>query len=945
MKQLRRHSRGLGVLLAAALATAAVTTGAFNLDGFDGKSELVPTGQRITPTAPRGATFETLNPGLPAPHQDFVAGQATQTAVSPDGKTLLVLTSGYNWIGNISHEYVFVYDIANGAPAKKQVLTVPNTYNGLAWHPRGEEFYVAGGVDDNVHVFQRRGDRWVESVRPIALDHTDTPGWGVPPLAAGLAVNARGDRLAVANLMNDSISLIDLVSRAKLAELDLRPGKIDPAKRGVAGGEYPFWLAFRGNDRLYVSSQRDREIVVVDVAGTPRVTERIPVRGTPNKMILDRAGSLLYVALDNSDKVAVIDTAGDKVIEWIPTIAPRTLLEDAEELKGANPNNLVLAPDERSLFVSCGGTNAVAVIRLAPVQGGQVHGESEVIGLIPTGWYPNAVSLSRDGAMMYVVNGKSNAGPNPLYGNADQYILQLIKAGLQTLPVPTAAELADLTWQVAHNNNFPSAEQHHEQRALMQALRGRIKHVLYIVKENRTYDQVLGDLEKGNGDPSLTMFGAANTPNHHQLARQFVTLDNFFVSGEVSGDGWNWTVAARTTDFTEKAVPVHYAGRGFAYDFQGHNRNLNTAHATVAERLAANPLVPTDPDILPGNADVAAPDGPEDEAGAGYLWDAALRAGLTIRHYGQFTDWNLYYSPAPAFIPLEREPFARGVIQAHATNKTLQQHSDVYYRGYDMKYPDYWLVKEWEREFDQFVQRRNLPNLSLMALPHDHFGDFGEAIDGVNTPELQMADNDYALGRIVEKVANSPYRDSTLIVVVEDDAQSGPDHVDAHRSLAFVVGPYVKQGPVVSRRYTTVNLVRTIEDVLGIKPMGLHDGFAPPMAELFDLRQKDWSYTAIVPDILRTTQLPLPPAALTQAKNAAAAAKPRRDAAWWEENTTRIDFKQRDHLDAERFNRILWEGIKGEGVPYPTHRHGRDLRVNRAELLKRHALGVELAGK
>jgi YVTN family beta-propeller protein len=294
--------------------------------------------------------------------------------------------------------------------------------------------------------------------------------------------------------------------------------------------------------------------------------------------------NFFYVANGNRDSVSVIDTDTDSVVEEIDTTAPKILFSNLQGLKGSNPNSLALSPDERTLYVTNGGSNSVAVIRLwrdeerphKDADDGEREesedGRSQVIGLVPTGWYPNSVSLNKHGSWLYVVNGKSNTGPNPgacrdttsiAPGALDScwgrnlYVWQLTKAGFLSMPLPTAASLAKLSWQVAENNNFPALRRHREGESLMAFLRERIKHVIYIVKENRTYDQILGDLEVGNGDPSLSLFPEPISPNHHALARTFVTLDKFYDSGEVSGDGWNWSTAARTTDFTEKTVPVN----------------------------------------------------------------------------------------------------------------------------------------------------------------------------------------------------------------------------------------------------------------------------------------------------------------------------------------------------------------------------------------------------
>lgn len=928
-----------------------------NQEGLSARAENLPTGMTITPTAARGSIFQPLNPGLPD-LPEFTVDHPVSTAVSHDGSTLLILTSGFNRnydkagkvIPSQSNEYVFVYDIRQQPSTLKQVLQVPNTFVGLAWRPDGKQFYVSGGGNDNIHVFEENQGDWKEKIPPIALEHG--AGLGIKigsenesrddlashPAVAGLAVNDKGTRLLAVNYENDSVSLVDLESRKKIADLDLRPGKIDPVKKGVPGGEFPFWAAFKGNDKAYVSSLRDREIVILDLSGPPKVLSRIKIHGQPNKLILNKAGTLLFAAVDNSDSVNIINTATDQIVATIKTTAPHGIFPNQGKYKGSNPNSLALSPDEHTLYVTNGGTNSVAVINLA-----KDIDDSSVVGLIPTGWYPNSISLNRDGSVLYVVNGKSNPGPNPrgcrntmekktTCSSGNQYILQLTKGGLLVIPRPDAAELKELTEQTARNNHFPAAVMV-PAPPIFSFLRSKIKHVIYIVKENRTYDQILGDLEKGNGDPSLAIFKEVYTPNHHQLARQFVTLDNFFDSGEVSGNGWNWTTAARATDNTEKTIAINYARRGFNYDYQGGNRNINTAVPDVAQRTAMNPAnarLEDAEDQLPGTADLTAPDGPDDESGAGYLWDGAMRAGLSVRNYGFYCDGSRYEEPAgsPAAIPLVHDPASSGVRVAFATNPRLLDVTDPYYRTFDQRFPDYWRFREWEREFDDYVKKDSFPSLELMWVNHDHFGAFGSAIDGVNTVEAQIGDNDYAVGLIVEKVAHSRYAKDTLIFVVEDDAQNGPDHVDAHRSIAFVVGPYVKQGALVSQRFNTVSLLRTIEEVLGIKPLGLNDALQEPMAEVFSRDSASWSYQARVPAALRGTQLPLPAAT----GGMAASYQPKHDSAYWEQQTQGLDFSAQDRVDSARFNLILWQGMVSEGAPYPAERSGKDLRQNRKQL-------------
>ncbi|HWZ44610.1 MAG TPA: bifunctional YncE family protein/alkaline phosphatase family protein [Candidatus Saccharimonadales bacterium] len=931
------------------------------------KGELLPTGMEITPTAARGSVFQPLNPGLPE-MPGLTVDHPIATAISPDGGTLLVLTSGFNRVLDakghgvpvLASEYVFVFDISKPdiskpditkpQPVQKQALKIPNTHSGLAWAPDGLRFYVSGGSDDNIWIFEQAGGKWAKSGEAIALGHK--AGLGRPanmdgvvlpirPMTAELAVAPSGKRLLVVNYQNDSVSLIDTTARKVISELDLRPGLNDPAKKGVPGGEYPFGVAFLGEDRAYVSSLRDREIVALDLKSTPKITGRIKTAGQPGRLLLNRAGTLLFAAADNNDTVVVVDTSKDRVLAEIKTTAPAAVWPNRAGFKGSNPNSLALSPDEKTLYVTNGGSNSVAVIRLD-----HDPDDSQVIGLIPTAWYPTSVSVSKDGKRLYVANGKSNAGPNPRgcrntfsiaaddspCSAAQQYILQLEKGGLTVVPRPSPAELHALTLQVARNDHF-NVPARAADAEVFKFLRSKIHHVIYVVKENRSYDQVLGDLKKGNGDPALTLFPEAMSPNHHDLARRFVTLDNLFASGEVSGDGWNWSTAARATDVVERSIPMSYARRGMNYDVEGMNRGINPAAESAYDRRTEG-LVHAE-DQLPGNADLAAPDSADGEAGAGYLWDAVLRSRLSLRNYGFFLDLGRYAPGANSKpdVPLLHDPAATKTQVAFATRKSLTAVTDPYFRGFDMYLADFWRYREWEREFDQYVRDRNLPAMELVRLPHDHFGGFKDAIDKVNTVETQMADNDYALGLLVEKIAHSPFAADTLIFVIEDDAQNGPDHVDAHRTISYVIGPYVKKGAVVSKRFSTLSMLRTIEEVLGIQPLGMNDALQPPMTEVFSKSEAAWSYTAKVPAVLRSTELPLPPAAANPGE-AAAAIPPAHNAGYWTEQTAGFDFSSEDRLDSERFNQVLWKGLKGEEEPYPTERSGEDMSKGRGRFLR-----------
>jgi YVTN family beta-propeller protein len=923
----------LSLTLAGGVSLATCLVSAKEEPNFTSERRMLPTGETISPLGAPGAKVIDLNPGL-SDVPDFAAGGGVNAVLSPDQKTLLVLTSGHNLVSVATgdkktlytDQYVFVFDTSAEQPQQKQVIRVPNTFAGIAFDPSGQKFYLGGGKDDNIHIFLLKNGSWQEEGTTVSLHHNGGNGlrWKETlPVTAGLAVTADGQTLVVANIQNDSISIVDVAGEEVKQELDLRPGKIDSVHQGEPGGEYPFWVAIQGNDLAYVSSVRDRQIVVVNLGKSPAgestkaaVVARIKVTGNPNRMVLDRAGHYLFVAEDNSDSVDVIATQSNKVIKSIRVAGPSELVPDRLlRYRGFSPNSLALSSDEHTLYVTEGGINSIAVVDL--FSEGSAKGKSsalqpKVVGLIPTTFYPNSVVATEDGQRLYVVNGKSVTGPNPGYldrKNPDQYVLELLRSSLLTIPVPTKEQLVETTKTVAENNQF-SSKPPDSDRSLMATLRNKIKHVVYIVKENRTYDQVLGDLDRGNGDRSLTEFGSAVTPNFHHLAQQFVCLDNFYASGDVSASGWPWSTAGRESDFGVNAVVLDYAKRGMTYDFEGTNRDINIGLPSLAARVAANPLNPEDPDLLPGTADVAAPDGPTSaEEGMGYLWNVALRAGKSVRNYGFFCDLSRYDEPPPEQIPRERHPFDKKLQVAYPTKEALMERTDPYFRGFDTAFPDYWREIEWEREFDRFIRDGQLPDLCLVRFMEDHMGSFKKAIDGINTPERQQADNDYAVGRLVEKVAASPFKDETVIIVVEDDAQNGADHVDAHRSTAYVVGPFVKQGQVVSQFYTTVNLLRTIEDLLGTEHLNIHTATARPMAEVFDLKQETWKFKAEPSNYLKDTGLPL--------ANKTGALHPTHDAAYWAAATAQFDFSKEDHLgDPDAFNRVIWKGLKGN-IPYP----------------------------
>jgi YVTN family beta-propeller protein len=946
-----------------ALACSALFASVPRAADLPGNTGVIPlaTGQFITPTFVSGAVQQYLNPRLPA-YPDFVAGEAVRSQLSPDGTTLAIICAGQNSLdkadGSLdtanSTQYIFLYNVAGAnksSPVLMQVIQQTNAHVGLVFSPDGNTLYAAGGNDDAVYVYTKTSATWSQAAK-IALGHGGKGvGLSVAPNAGGLGMSADGTTLVVVNNYNDSITVIDTATRAIRYEHDLRPFFANnEATSGVQGGSFPFAVAIKGNGIAYVSSDRDREVVVVDVSShtAGRLITRIKLDGNALGMTLDQSQSRLYVAQDNADQVAVIDTSTNAVVAKIDARAPAGMLP-SPRYSGAATFAVTLSRDGNTLYAVNGGANSIAVI---PLTGA---GANSVTGLIPTAYEPHDITFSGDGSWMYIINGKNATGPNPGHlasntsrlttisypgGNAtaqamanasNQYQFQLERASLVSAPVPTATDLPALTAKVAQNN-FYSAPPVGNDAAVMSFLRSHIAHVIYIVKENRTFDQILGDLTNGaNVDARLTQFGRRITPNFHNLATNFVTLDNFMDPGDGSMDGWSWALQGRVTNTETITQQINYAfvNRGLSYESEGTNRSVPVNFATVAQRdAAAGPAgttnysnaaaaVPGGPaNLLAGAANHASSDAPFGIE-KGYIFDAVLQAGGSVRNYGFLV--NNIGSIGTIANPVT-DPFASNIIQVAPLDASLLALTDVYFRGYDQNYPDLWRYNEWKREFDQFVANGNLPSLSLVRLSHDHMGSFGTALGGVNTPETQQADDDLAVGRLVEAVAHSPYAGNTVIIVTEDDCQDGPDHIDSHRATTYVVGAYVKQRAVVSTRYSQVNVLRTIEDILGTQHINLNTAFQRPMADVFDIASSSaWTYNAVASTILKTTSLVLAqadePVKFAEGPNI----KPRHSAAYWDKVTAGFNFAEADQVPTAQFNKVLWQGLMGN-KPHPAPR-------------------------
>jgi YVTN family beta-propeller protein len=958
---------------------------------------LLPTGQFVTPLAAPGSSYTPLSTGL-RPDTNADANGAVTTALSPDGKTLLVLTSGYNTgfyptnATSLSQffttpyidaktglnsknttgqfQWVFVFDVSSGALNKQQQIQLPNAYDGLAWDPSGTRFYVSGGQDDRVYIFKATSAGWkIDAPLPVlghnTIDAAAGPGFDYDggilkftkagssalvrslglnfgPMTAGVNVTDDGKQLIAANLQNDSISIVDTATRAAREIKLFHPGS------RAAFGEFPYWVqphsAIAGGpaDKYYITSLRDGQIIAISTSGR---AQTITVGGEPAKMILTRDERFLLVANPDLDEIEVVDTSTDTLRERISVARP------GYRYRGSIPNSLALSPNGHILYVTLAGENAVGVIDLS---------SGSVIGRIPTGWYPSSVTPSADGTKLFVAIPKSNSGPAPTlkgsylppaYPNPtalDQYVYADEKAGIETIPVPDAQTLGYLSALVNANDNFAAQGR----SPMMQFLHRHIKHVIYIEKENRTYDQVLGDLPEGNGDPRLVEFPTAVSPNHHALALRFGDLDNWYMAGDVSGDGWNWWAQGHANDYTNKSVPVSYAGGGFDFEWNGEVRNTNLAApifggaSWYGERMTTVADPSGSSTIQPGPKDIAATVGADDERPGqtgGYIWDTVLRAGLTHRHYGLYVDQTFYSGLTNPFnVPIDRHAYEHHVVQASPVRLALVGRTDPYYRGWDLNEPDEYRYEEWKREFDGYVKTGDLPSLEVLTVMNDHFGNNETNVGGLKTPTLQMASNDHSVGLIVDAVSHSKYWKDTAIFIAEDDSQDGPDHVDSHRSPGFVISPYSRQG-VIHTFYSHPSMVRTIEDILGTDYLGMNDANAYAMDDAFTPYANYQPYDAIIPgNLCQSPVVPdLVPACYSPFAKKTQAVPMVRNLQWWHVHARKLVFSAPDTDNANEMNRIVWSGTVGD-VPYPESRTGEDLGADREHVLATYEVPVPL---
>lgn len=732
-------------------------------------------------------------------------------ALSPSGKIAAVTNNGQ------STQTIQLIDVENEVVLDSVIIG--KSWLGLVFSDDGKYLYASGG-NDNIIIRYSIDDKQLTPSDTIVIGSP----WPEKISIAGLALDDPGNLVYAVTKENNSLYVADTRTKKVLSRYDL-------------GGEGYTCILSPDKKRLYISCWGCDKIIVFDTR-EQKITSSINVGDNPNDMCITRDGTYLFVANANDNSVSVIDTRQQKAIETLNT----ALYPDSPA--GSTPNGVALSDDEKILYIANADNNCLSVFDVSR------PGMSTGKGFIPTGWYPTCVKVA--GEKILVSNGKGMSsmanpyGPNPYTKDDDviyqegtrnqkikvQYIGGLFRGTLSIIPDPDLNQMDSYSQEVfkntryTKNNELRSDVEKHNPIPAKVGGRSPIKYIFYIIKENRTYDQVLGDLPQGNGDPKLVLFGEKITPNQHAIAKEFVLLDNFYVDGEVSADGHSWTMGAYATDYLEKNWPTSYGDRGGSYPGEG----------TIAIANNKN----------------------------GFLWDNCLRNGVTYRTYGEF-------------------------IGDQGPN--IPSLRDHYCKNYSLWVPslrDTIRFAQWRRDFDSLLAAKALPKLNTVRFINDHT----EGLSlGRPTPFAHVADNDLAVGMFVDYLSHSPIWKQSLILIVEDDAQNGPDHVDAHRSTAYIAGGYVKKGFVDHTAYTTSSLLRTIELILGLPPMTQYDASAVPLWRCMNKTADHPSYH------VKQCQVDL------NEKNKAESL--------WQQKSEKFDFTGEDRVNDRDFNEVIWKAVKG----------------------------------
>ena len=781
---------------------------------------------------PNGATL--LPNGwriAPAGKNVMIGDLPLNMVMSPDGRFVVVTNNGW------TKPTLNVFDTAHEMVVGR-TMPLDNAWLGLAWSTDGTRLYAAGAAENTIYEFTWAKGALTEAGR-IALGQPERRSGGEflnAGFVGGLAAGPDGSKLYAVQVFGQALSAIDLQTRKESKKVSL---PAEPYTTVVSPDGRTVFVSLWGGSRVLMFS-----------ADTLAPIGEIPVGPHPNAMVFSKDGTRLFVACANTNAVYVIDVPARAAREQISV----ALYPGAPV--GSTPNALALSPDGETLLVANSDNNTVAVVDI------EKPGSSEVEGWVPVGWYPTSVMFSRDGSKFFVLNGKGTTseqnvrGPQPgAVAEAGRYTGNMFQGTIGIVPTPDRAALAAMTRRVLALTPYTEATRLAPADApignpIPRRVGGSspIKHVFYVIRENRTYDQVLGDLTRGNGDPSLTLFGEEVTPNAHAIAREFTLFDNFYVDAEVSYDGHAFSMGAYATDVVEKLWPTNYGGRGTPYLSEG-GFNIRDQYGN----FSAPPL--------------------------GYIWDFAKRAGVTVRSYGEFASWTRPGGAVRADVPgLE------GLVHPS-------------FPPFDLAIQDQRRVDIWLEEFQKFERDGTLPQLSIIRIGNDHTRG---TTRGAWTPRAMVADNDLALGRIVEAISHSRFWKDSAIFVLEDDAQNGPDHVDAHRSILLAISPFSRRRAVDSTLYSTTAVLRTMELILGLPPMSQYDAAATPMYKAFQ---------------------PVPDLAPYSARPARISLDEKND--WSDPGalaSARMNFRDADRTPELELNEIIWQSVRGAGSVMPPPR-------------------------
>ncbi|MCL2450084.1 MAG: bifunctional YncE family protein/alkaline phosphatase family protein [Polyangiaceae bacterium] len=747
----------------------------------------------------------------PTGSQLAVGAGPLAVALTPDGALALVENAGFNGhkLQVIDTQSLTVLQEFDGASNGSK-----GYYLGLAVARSGKAAYASDGHGSAIRVFSIAGKTLTEQTE-IALPAGTWP--------AGIAISADETKLYVAGNLSDSLLVVDLATQAVEAT--------------IAVGHLPYHvLLIPAGDQAYVSNWGSHTVTRVDLRAGQKIDD-VTVGAHPAALALNPGKPEIYVANTDSDDVSVLDAATGRLLRTIdlrpfPT-AP----------VGASPDALAVSHDGETLYVGNAGDNDVAVVDLA----GRGEPFDRMLGLIPTAWYPSGIAVTPDDRTLFVISMKG-LGVGPVAPG--QYIASQLRGMLSKIPVPSAADLRDDTRRAW--NNFPTPTLGTSARDVLRIVPETpggptpIKHVIYIMKENQTFDAVFGDLGRGNGDPSLNLYPEDVTPNHHEIARRFATFDNFYANGEVSADGWTWIDAANGNTYNQKNWPLDYGNSGRLYDFGGF-----------------------------GNAETAA--FPGTDTLRPFIWDRLADKGISYQNFGFFVNGA----------PVTVDSSMLGLLST----------TDLAYPGWDLGTKDQVRVDEWEKQFKTMQANHEMPTVQFVYLPNDHTSGTST---GAPTPRAMLADNDLALGRVIDTLSHSEFWASTAVFVTEDDAQNDPDHVDGHRTIGLVVSPYTQTGRVDSTFYSGVSMLRTMELIVGIEPLTQFDALATPMRAAFTATPNFRPYDVLTPSV-----------SLDELNGAAAPLSAQ---------SAKLDFSRPDSADPKVLNAAIWQSIHGAASVPPAAR-------------------------